>query len=569
MDNPHRSCDFTTHRHTFLVRDVFLLLSLASLLVFINLGSIGLTDRDEGSNAEAAREMLETRDWVSPTLNYEPRFAKPAFAYWIISTSYAVFGINEFAARFPSACLGIALILLQYGFLLRVCGRHVALLGAFILLLNLEVIGISRMVLTDPELVFFTTFAAFSFWWGLEAQEYKWWRFLGLYVGMACAMLAKGPVGMIIPLLAIIPYLGVTRQWTSFWRKGYPLLGLVLFCVIAAPWYVAMFAIHGENYLAAAQANTTGRFASPMEGHGGTILFYIPVLCIGFFPWSAFLPASLYQSVKDWKLFREDSSHGSLESKLALFSGIWIIGLFMFFTLSATRLPHYVFPLFPAASVLVALFWARSLQEDSPPGFIVSIRVLVVLGYSLGLALASAPAMYKMFLDKMIKEFPGAIHVEVEALPVAMGVLIIAGTMLLRHALLSVEKRHMAFGIAGGMIALFVLGIIMFGLPQFHRYFIDPPQNLATVAGFNLQGDDRLIQFGRKRPSLAFYARRKVYQINPGENEKFVPHLDVAGRKMIVLQSHLRSRLPESVVDYPVVLERDGFSLLASEPLMK
>ena len=73
----------------------------------LEMGGLGLTDRDEGSNAEAAREMLETGDWISPTLNYEPRFAKPAFVYWLIGGSYSLFGINEFAARFPSAISGL------------------------------------------------------------------------------------------------------------------------------------------------------------------------------------------------------------------------------------------------------------------------------------------------------------------------------------------------------------------------------------------------------------------------------------------------------------------------------
>jgi 4-amino-4-deoxy-L-arabinose transferase-like glycosyltransferase len=88
---------------------------LAALLVFLGLGSMGLTDRDEGRNAEAGREMLETGDWVSPTFNYEPRFAKPALVYWLMSLSYHWFGVDEFSARLPSAVFGLGLILLQYG----------------------------------------------------------------------------------------------------------------------------------------------------------------------------------------------------------------------------------------------------------------------------------------------------------------------------------------------------------------------------------------------------------------------------------------------------------------------
>ena len=569
MDNVVPPFHSTTPINSVAKRDVLILLALASLLLLVNLGGLGLTDRDEGSNAEAAREMLETKDWVSPTLNYESRFAKPALVYWIISASYAVFGVNEFSARLPSALFGIGLVLLQYSFLVRVCGARVALFGALILLLNLEVIGISRMVLTDPELVFFTTWAGYSFWLGMEGPQPKRWRFIGFYVGMGCAMLAKGPVGIIIPLLAAIPYLIVSRQWKQFWRRGYPILGMFLFGLIAAPWYIAMFTIHGADYLAAAQANTTGRFANPMEGHGGTVLFYIPILFLGFFPWSAFLPMPLYHSLKDWKLFRAATNDRTSEQKLAIFASLWIVGLLIFFTLSATRLPHYIFPLFPASAILVALYWNRILQESSPPGFTVSIRILVTVGYILGLALAAAPAVYKTFLTKMTKEFPAAGQMEVEFIPVAMGLLIISGTMVLRHWLSSEDKRLMAFGVAGGMMAMFVLAAVLFVLPKFSQYFIAPPQDLATIAGFNLKRNDRLIQFGRKRPSLTFYAQRKVYQINPGEDEKFKSHVEATGRKMIILQSHLRSRLPESVSDYSLVLERNGFSLLASESLLK
>src|SRR5689334_10377101 len=102
-----------------------LLCLLTGLLLFFGLGAMGLTDRDEGRNAEARGRMLEPGDWTSPTFNYEPRFAKPVLVYWLMSLSYHWFGIDEFSARLPSAVFGFGLILLQYGFASRFCGPTV------------------------------------------------------------------------------------------------------------------------------------------------------------------------------------------------------------------------------------------------------------------------------------------------------------------------------------------------------------------------------------------------------------------------------------------------------------
>ena len=110
--------------------NIILLLGFAVFLMFAGLGSMGLTDRDEGRNAEAGREMFETGNWVSPTFNYEPRFAKPVFVYWLMSLSYQTFGVSEWTARFPSAVFGVGHILIQYLFLARLRGPTVGFWGA-------------------------------------------------------------------------------------------------------------------------------------------------------------------------------------------------------------------------------------------------------------------------------------------------------------------------------------------------------------------------------------------------------------------------------------------------------
>ncbi len=535
----------------------------------LDLGGLGLTDRDEGSNAEAAREMLETGDWISPTLNYEPRFAKPAFVYWLISGSYILWGINEFAARFPSALSGLCLILLQYGFVLRWCGAPVAWLASVMLFLNMEFLGINRMVLTDPELVVFTTLAGYSFWQALQTSTHtrRWW-FVVFYLAMGLGMLVKGPVGIIIPLIGVIPYLTLTRQWGQFWYKGMPIVGTLLVVLIAAPWYVAMFQIHGEAYWAAAQANTTGRFMSPMEGHGGTLLFYLPVLLVGFFPWSAFLPTVVYQSLKPWKTHWQGQGFASKEKNLEFFLSIWVAGLLVFFTLSATRLPHYIYPLFPAAAVLVALWWKRYLNGEASVGVRWSLRLLFGVGYLLGIAIIVAPEVFNFFIKQITKEFPAAVHVEFGWLPFMMGLVVLIGTTATRGCLMSETKRHLALWVAGSMMIVFALLVVRWALPVYQEYFIAPPQQLAGIVKYNLGTEDRLLQVGRKRPSLSFYAKRKVYFLSHKDQKKWEAHLSAPGRKMIILQTPLRRDLPEAVSDWTVVLEYGGFSLLSSEPLL-
>ena len=163
---------------------------------FTALGSMGLTDRDEGRNAEAGREMFASGDLVTPTFNGELRVAKPVFVYWLMTLSYHVFGVNEFAARAPSALFGVGLILMHYLFLSRLRGPTVGLFGALMLLLNIEVLALGRMAITDSVLIFFTTLSLYGFWLGLSepGRGRHWiWAF---YAGIALATLTKGPVGL-------------------------------------------------------------------------------------------------------------------------------------------------------------------------------------------------------------------------------------------------------------------------------------------------------------------------------------------------------------------------------------
>jgi 4-amino-4-deoxy-L-arabinose transferase-like glycosyltransferase len=565
------------------------LILFAGLFFFWGLGSMGLTDRDEGRNAEAGREMLETGDWISPTFNYEPRYAKPVLVYWLMSASYRVFGVSETAARLPSALFGLGLILMTYWFIARLRDPVTALLGALMLLLNFELISLNRMALTDSVLIFFTTLALYAFWLGFEAAERQRHWLWFLYIGMAIGTLAKGPVGLLVPLVTIALYLTMTTQWTRFWQEGKPLAGLALVAVLALPWYLVMWSIHGSDYAASAQANTVGRFLSPMEGHSFSWFFYVPVLLLGFFPWSGWLPFAWYQAYRSWREARgqglagedRDNAEGPPSrlsplapdhlsaQRLEWFAAAWILGTFVFFTLSSTRLPHYIGPLFPAAAILTASYWSRCLLEPKTKGANAAIHTVMFIGLVLAGAFASLPWAYETLIaGKLTKEFPVATQVTLGSGPYLAATVLLIGMALVGYFGLSEKRRGGAFWAAGGTLACIVFVVMQFLLPAANRYFIAPPQELAYAAGLNLGPNDQFIAYGSTRPSLAFYAKRKVLFVPGSETDRLRTALTYKGRTMILLPETFQSSLPKEVSTFQPILKRYGYLLLASEPMV-
>lgn len=551
---------------------LLLVIGLACVLFLSGLGSVGLTDRDEGRNAEAGREMLESGDWITPTFNYEPRFIKPAFLYWLMSAAYAAFDVNEFAARLPSAAFGIGLIALQYLFLAHVRGAAVGVLGALILLLNVEVIILGRQALTDMVLMFFTTLSTYAFWLGFNGTERRRYWLVISYAAMALGTLDKGPPGFLVPLLGIVPYLTVTKQWTRYWREGFPVGGVFVFVAVALPYYAAMLLLHGTSYSSQAQMHTLSRFLNPFYGWGGTVFFYVPVLVIGFFPWSGFLAAALYDLYKEWRHRRShrttnDASTGgrqiASENDLELFAALWLVAVFIFFSLGATRLPHYIGPLYPAAAIVTSLYWARAAQDPAPRGFRTALVATIVIGTVLALMFAALPSVFSAFAEKVSKDFPYATQFDFGAGPYATSVVLLIGMAGLAYVGFSQSRRDGVFWVAGTTLALVMLITWHFTLSHLSRYFLAPPQELASIAGPLLKPTDRLIVYGPNRPSTVFYAKRKIVVIRRNEEENIRTYVNEPGRTMIILPAALRNKLPDETAAFPIIQERYGWILIA------
>src|SRR5262249_3455630 len=162
---------------------------------------------------------------------------KPALVYWLMAAAYGALGVGETAARLPSAVAALLLVLVQYAFARWAFGKDVPWRAGLVLLLSLEYVAIGRMALTDATLALWAAAAGYAFlrgWWG-AAPRGGWYALAWIAAGLAT--LAKGPVGLLIPLGGVVGYLLVAGGLRQAWREAWPLCGLGLFILVAVPWY--------------------------------------------------------------------------------------------------------------------------------------------------------------------------------------------------------------------------------------------------------------------------------------------------------------------------------------------
>lgn len=324
----------------------FLVLMAGSAALLLGgVGRLPLLGRDEALYAEAGREMLASGDWITPRVNGGPFLEKPPLYYWLAAGSYRVFGVSPFAARLPAALLALLAVGLTAALGARAWGARAGWLAGMALATCLQMAIIGRMGLMDAPLTTLTVVAvaAYASWRGRPRLALA--AAFGLCVGLA--VLLKGGAGLAaVGVVAVhTAYLAArARRLTIAWRglAATTLAGVVA-AGVAAPWFVAMAARHGETFGATLLLREhLHRIAHPMQGHGGSVLTYLGVTVLGFFPWVVFLPGA----------FR---GHAGESEQAAWWRGlcvVWMLVVLIPFSLVRTKLPGYITPLFPPMALL-------------------------------------------------------------------------------------------------------------------------------------------------------------------------------------------------------------------------
>lgn len=493
-------------------RSLALLIIVAGCLFFIGLGRMPLLEPDEGRNAEVAREMVVTHDWITPHYDGLPYLDKPAVLFWMIAAAFQAFGMSAWSARFPEALAALAAVLVVWMMGRRMFSGRVGILAGIILATAPLFFGFARTVIFDMPLTLLVTISLFCFW--LNRRKSCLWLDAVAFAAMGVGAITKGPVAFLLPLITILAYYALAGRFRDIKRIHWGAGWLVLLAV-ALPWFIDVslrnpgfpkYALWEESLL----RFTTG---ARMHRSNGP-LYYIPVYFAGFFPWSFFLLFAGWKRIKAWRKLR-DEAH---QAEMFLFA--WAGVVFVFFTISRSKLPGYILPALPPLSILAAKAWhgafageaqreARPRHTAGAPGGLAGGFVAVIFTGLLMGALAESLHFMRPTAKALSRIPPSVTHLLPSALfhgaviLVALGVL---GWRLIRR------QRSGAAGWPAFTASALVVPLLAIALfqPLASYAQIDSSRDLAKTIQRSAARNMPIYGYYYFRTGLPFYLQRPI-----------------------------------------------------------
>ncbi len=419
--------------------EVLLLVAFCGFLFFYGLGSFGLLGADEPRYAQVAREMLDRRDWITPTLQGKPWLEKPALYYWQAMASYSVArallparnhdnqqdsdGVTDKTARLPAAIDAALMIAAIYFFLRRF--RHGSEEeGALITASSAGIIGYARAAATDMPLAATFTIALLS--WYAWHETGKRAYLAAFYMFLAFGTLAKGPVAPALAAVIVLIFAAAKREWRAAFRTLW-IPGIALFLAVALPWYVAVQERNPEFFRFFILEHNLARFSQNVYHHHQPFWFYIPILLLSLMPWTLWFILAVVERVR--LLWSEGkNAFANAEDSWQLFLLIWLLVPVVFFSASQSKLPGYILPAIPAGALLVSEYLAARHTEENER----SLSLAAAHGALCGLLVFGALASASMQLNHRLVWDRGTALAAAIGLVFALG---IAAALLSRNGL--------------------------------------------------------------------------------------------------------------------------------------
>ncbi len=544
-------------------RDLLALAALAIVLFFPALGARAVWNPDEARYAQVAREMRDSGEWFLPHLNGEVYAQKPPLLFWSMNlASLATGGLDEWAARVPSALAALASVLLTYRIGRRFFGRRAGLLSALALATSLKILWQGRFGQIDMLL---TGLVAAGVWFWVRAYTEERPRLYPLFFLFAgLATLAKGPVGLLPPLLATVAFLLVVREPGELRRMRIG-LGLLLWAVVVLAWLVPAGLAGGEEYLRTIvfKQNVT-RYADPWH-HFKPPWYYLTLIPPDFFPWSLLLPGAL---VVGWSRLRQDTAGPQSAAPRAtpragyLFALCWMVVTLVFFSLSPAKRTVYILTMYPAMALLVgsaldrlAARWPEA-QASERRWLLWPLAGIGALGVLFAAAVPFVAERRARELAPMGPDLPPLVIAAALLLAVGGG----AAWWLARGGRIPVAAGALALGMGSGSLLLLVAA-----LPRFDA--VKSAEPLSELLLERMRPGETFAIYPRLDPPFLFYTERFS---EPVEGEKELrAYAARPGRQWLLIERDDLAKLEEPLPLVEVARDRDvieGYILMTDPP---
>ncbi len=483
------------------MRKILLLIGLCCLFFFVGNNIVELTNPDEVFYVGTAKEMAQHNTWSVPYLFNQPHFEKPILTYWLLRIGFVFFGTDSgFGGRFFPALFALFGVLAVYGLTFLAYGnRKKATYSSIVLMSSFLYVGLARTVFTDMIFSVFILFSLAAFFWGYQRRKQKAIGIVLFWIFAALAVLTKGPLGVLVPVLVVVTFLAMRRD-LSFLFCWPLLLGFLLFLGISLPWYVFIVREYGHAFIREFFYNDHIRRVLESEHRSNDKWFFYPVAMLGgFFPWTLIVSAAFVYYVRRL-------AKGEKLLAIQHFLLIWIVVTFSIFQEAHSKLVSYIMPIFPALAIM-----AGDYLEEKVRGHGRNIKRLFLVS---GILLFVLPAAMVFAVFKYQQYLP--------SLPIVASFVVFYLSMI-GLIILCVKRKKLIWSIyLLAAQALFVLCALFVSYPRIADYVTT--KNAADYLMSNNKVEGRILGYKMNVRGVRFYTGHDVAFFNVKKNSFFSPH---------------------------------------------